>query len=92
MILWAIFLAGAVVLPCTAIAQPADYRVAEASQACDLLEMVHTSAENAKRGIGALALVAQRYLKEPRSGLLRVGAMLHTSFFARSRVVYAAGS
>ena len=54
--LWAILLAAAVVLPCTAIAQPADYRVTEATQACERLEMVHTSAENAKRGTGEFRL------------------------------------
>src|ERR1041385_500869 len=47
--LWAILPAAAVVLPGTAIAQPADYRVTEATRACERLEMVHTSAENAKR-------------------------------------------
>jgi len=55
-ILWAIFLAAAVVLPCTAIAQPADYRVSEATQACERFEMVHTSAENGKRGNGGFRL------------------------------------
>ena len=54
--LWTIFLTAAVVLPCTAIAQPTDYRVTEATQACERLEMVHTSAENAKRGIADLRL------------------------------------
>jgi len=49
-------LAAAVVLPCMALRQPSDYRTTEATQACDRLTMVHTSAENAKRGIGGSRL------------------------------------
>jgi hypothetical protein len=54
--LLAIFLVAAVVLPCTALGQPSDYRTTEATQACERSEVVHTSAENAKRGIAGLRL------------------------------------
>ena len=33
-----------------------DYRITEATQACERLDMVHTSLENAKRGIGGFSL------------------------------------
>lgn len=47
---------AAIALPYTAIAQPSDYRITEATQACDRLDMVHASAENAKQGIGGFQL------------------------------------
>ena len=45
----------ATLLPCTALAQPADYRITEFTQACERWDMVHASVENAKakRGAGA---------------------------------------
>ena len=48
--------AAAIALPCTALAQQSDYRITEPTQACERLEMVHTSVENAKRGIGGFRL------------------------------------
>jgi hypothetical protein len=51
-----ILLAAAVALPCTALAQSTDYRITEATQACERLELVHTSVENAKHGIGGSRL------------------------------------
>ena len=52
----AIFLAAAVVLPCTAIAQPADYRITELTPACDRWDMVRGSVENLKHGGRTLSL------------------------------------
>ena len=46
----------AISLPYMALAQPSDYRITEATQACDRWEMVHASVENAKRGIGGSRL------------------------------------
>ena len=45
-------------LPCTAVAQPADYRITEFTQACERWDMVHGSVENAtaKRGVGAFGI------------------------------------
>jgi hypothetical protein len=40
----------AVAVPYTALAQPADYRITESTQACERWDMVHGSVENAKRG------------------------------------------
>jgi len=47
----AIAQSAAIAFPCTALAQPSDYRITEATQACERLDMVHTSVEHAKRGI-----------------------------------------
>ena len=47
---------AAIALPCTALAQPSDYRVTEATQACERLDVVHRSVEDAKRGIGGSRL------------------------------------
>ena len=52
----AIAQSAAIALPCMALAQPSDYRITEATQACERLDMVHTSAENAKRGMGGARL------------------------------------
>ena len=49
----AIAQSAAIALPCTGLAQPSDYRVTEATQACERLDVVHRSVEDAKRGIGA---------------------------------------
>ena len=38
----------ATLVPCTALAQPADYRITEFTQACERWDMVHASVENAK--------------------------------------------
>ena len=48
----------AALFPCTALAQPADYRISEFTQACERWDMVHASVENAKakRGVGALSI------------------------------------
>ena len=48
----------AALLPCTALAQPADYRITEFTQACERWDMVHGSVENAtaKRGVGAFGI------------------------------------
>ena len=45
----------AALLPCTALAQPADYRITEFTQACERWDMVQATVENAKakRGAGA---------------------------------------
>jgi hypothetical protein len=45
-----------IALPCTALAQPIDYRITEPTPACDRAEMVHTSVEMAKRSTGAFSL------------------------------------
>jgi hypothetical protein len=47
---------AAIALPCTAVAQPTDYRITEPTQACERLDMLHTSVENAKRGVGGFKL------------------------------------
>ena len=47
---------AALALPCTTFAQPSDYRITEATQACERLDMVYTSVENAKRRIGGFRL------------------------------------
>ena len=36
---------------CTSFAQPSDYRITEPTQACESLDAVHTTVEDAKRGI-----------------------------------------
>jgi hypothetical protein len=48
----------AALFPCTAIAQPADYRISELTQACVRWDMVHASIESAKakRSVGALSI------------------------------------
>jgi hypothetical protein len=48
----------ATLLPCTALAQPADYRISESTQACERWDMVQASVENAKakRGVGAFGI------------------------------------
>jgi hypothetical protein len=46
----------AIALPCAVLAQSIDYRITEATQACERLDMVHPSPEDAKRGIGGFRL------------------------------------
>jgi hypothetical protein len=48
----------AALLPCPALAQPADYRITEFTQACERWDMVHASVENAKAkpGVGAFGI------------------------------------
>jgi hypothetical protein len=52
----AIAQSAAIALPCAALAQPSDYRITESTQACERFDMVHTSVQNAKRGIGGFRL------------------------------------
>ena len=52
----AIARSAAIALPCTTLAQQSDYRITEPTQACERFETVHTSVENAKRGIGGFRL------------------------------------
>ena len=60
----------AVALPFTALAQPSDYRITEATQACERLDMVHTAADNAKRGIGGFRLGCAPVPKETEVRLI----------------------
>jgi len=46
----------AIALPCAVLAQSIDYRITEATQACERLDMVHPSPKDAKRGIGGFRL------------------------------------
>ena len=48
----AILQSAAIALPCAALAQQIDYRITEPTQACERLEMVHTSVEKAVHGYG----------------------------------------
>ena len=84
--LWAIFLAAAVVLPCTALGQPSDYRTTAATQACERLTMVHTSAENAKRGIGGVRLGCASVPNGTEVRLITHEGDVAQSSFARSMV------
>jgi hypothetical protein len=52
----AIAQSAAIALPSMALAQPSDYRITEATQACERLDMVHTAVGNAKRGMGGARL------------------------------------
>jgi hypothetical protein len=84
---------AAIALPCAALAQPSDYRITEATQACERLDMVHTSVQNAKRGIGGFRLGCVSVGKGTEVRLIQnVKVISLKSIFAQSRVAYAAGS
>ena len=52
----AIAQSAAIALPCATLAQPIDYRITEPTQACERVDMVHASVENAKRGVRGVRL------------------------------------
>ena len=81
---------AAIALPCTALAQPSDYRVTEATQACERLDVVHRSVEDAKRGIGGSRLGCTSVPKGTEVRLIT--AISRRSSFARPMVAYPAGS